>query len=83
MKLLLKWLLYSAALLALTSVYSGVEIRSFGAAMIAALVIGLLNSVLRPVLVLLTLPTTGIPSNWLCSVLLMADININLMEWYN
>ncbi len=58
MKLLLKWLLYAAALLAVTSVYSGVEVHSFGAAMIAALVIGLFNSVLRPVLVLLTLPVT-------------------------
>lgn len=58
MKLLLKWFLYAAALLAVAYVYSGVEIRSFGAAMIAALVIGLLNSVLRPVLVVLTLPVT-------------------------
>ena len=58
MKLLLKWFLYAAALLAVDYVYSGVEIRSFGAAMIAALVIGLLNAVLRPVLVVLTLPVT-------------------------
>lgn len=58
MKLLLKWFLYAAALLAVAYVYSGVEIRSFGSAMIAALVIGLLNSVLRPVLVVLTLPVT-------------------------
>lgn len=58
MKLLLQWLLYAAALLVVTSVYSGVEVRSFGSAMVAALVIGLLNAVLRPVLVLLTLPVT-------------------------
>ena len=58
MKLLLKWVLSAAALLCVAYVYSGVEVRSFGAAMIAALVIGLFNAVLRPVLVVLTLPVT-------------------------
>jgi len=58
MKILLKWVLSAAALLFVAYVYSGVEVRSFGAAMIAALVIGLFNAVLRPVLVVLTLPVT-------------------------
>jgi putative membrane protein len=57
-KLLAKWLLSAAALLFVAYVYSGVEVRSFGAAMIAALVIGLLNTIVRPVLVVLTLPVT-------------------------
>jgi putative membrane protein len=35
-----------------------VSVASFGSAMIAALVIGLLNTLLRPILVLLTLPVT-------------------------
>ncbi len=39
-------------------VYSGVQVQSFTAALIAAFVIGLFNAVLRPVLVLLTLPVT-------------------------
>ncbi len=58
MKLLAKWFLHATALLALTALYTGVEISSFGAALIAALVIGLFNAVLRPLLVLLTLPVT-------------------------
>ncbi len=58
MKLLAKWLLSAAALLAVAHLYSGVEVRSFGAALIAAFVIGLLNTVVRPVLVVLTLPVT-------------------------
>lgn len=58
MKLLLQWVLYAGALLVVTSVYGGVDVRSFGAALIAALVIGLLNAVVRPVLVVLTLPVT-------------------------
>ena len=58
MKLLSKWLLYAVALLALSQFYSGVEVRSFGTAMLAAAVIGVFNTLLRPVLVLLTLPVT-------------------------
>ena len=38
--------------------YPGVKVASFGSAMIAALVLGLLNTLLRPILVLLTLPVT-------------------------
>ena len=58
MRLLFKWLLSAAALLAVAYLYSGVQITGFSAALIAALVIGLLNSVLRPILVILTLPVT-------------------------
>lgn len=58
MKLVVKWLLSASALLFVAYIYSGVEVRSFGAAMVAALVIGLLNIFMRPVLVLLTLPVT-------------------------
>lgn len=58
MKLILKWLLSAAALLAVAYLYRGVEVTSFSAALVAALVIGLLNMILRPVLVVLTLPVT-------------------------
>ena len=58
MKLLLKWLLSAASLLFVAYIYSGVEVKSFPAALIAAFVIGLFNVVLRPVLVVLTLPVT-------------------------
>jgi putative membrane protein len=60
MKLILKWLLSATALLALAYFYQGVQVSSFGAALIAALVIGLFNMILRPVLVVLTLPVTMI-----------------------
>ena len=39
-------------------VYGGVQVQSFSSALIAAFVIGLFNAVLRPVLVILTLPVT-------------------------
>jgi len=46
------------ALLAVAHFYSGVVVGSFTAAMIAAFVIGLMNTVVRPVFILLTLPVT-------------------------
>jgi len=58
MKIVVRWLLLAAALLLVAQLYSGVQVRSFGSAMIAALVLGLLNTLLRPILVLLTLPVT-------------------------
>ena len=58
MKLLAKWLLGAAALLFVAYLYSGVQVASFTSALVAALVIGLFNAVLRPVLVVLTLPVT-------------------------
>ncbi len=58
MKLIIKWLLSAAALLLLAHFYSGVVVNGFSAALLAAFVIGLLNAVVRPVLVILTLPVT-------------------------
>ncbi len=58
MKLLLRWLLLAAALLLVAHLYPGVSLASFGAAMVAALVLGLFNTLVRPLLVLLTLPVT-------------------------
>jgi len=58
MKTLTRWLLLSGALLLVAHLYPGVQVTSFSSAMIAALVLGLLNTLLRPLLVLLTLPVT-------------------------
>ena len=58
MKIVVRWLLLAAALLLVAHFYAGVQVVGFGTALIAALVIGLLNALLRPVLVLLTLPVT-------------------------
>jgi len=58
MKIAIRWLLLAAALLLVANIYSGVVVTSFGSALIAALVLGLFNALLRPILVLLTLPVT-------------------------
>jgi len=58
MRLLLVWLINALALLALPYVFPGVKVDSFGAALIAALALGLINALIRPLLILLTLPVT-------------------------
>lgn len=58
MKLIVRWFLLAAALLLVANVYPGVSVQSFGSALIAAFVLGLFNALVRPLLVLLTLPVT-------------------------
>src|SRR5262245_8918926 len=57
-KLLVVWLINAVALIAVAYLVPGIAVASFGAALVAALVLGLINAVVRPVLVLLTLPAT-------------------------
>ena len=58
MMLLLVWILNAVALLAVAYLLPGIVVASFGSAMFAALILGLVNMLVRPVLVLLTLPIT-------------------------
>jgi putative membrane protein len=58
LRLLVAWLLHTVALIAVAYLLPGVSVASFGAALIAALVLGLVNTVIRPILLLLTLPVT-------------------------
>src|SRR5947209_4330942 len=58
MRLLLVWLINAVALFALPYLLPSIHVQSFGAALIAALVLGLINTLIRPLLVLLTLPVT-------------------------
>ena len=58
MRLLLTWLINAAALMALPYLMHSVTVTDIGSALIAALVLGLVNTLIRPVLVLLTLPVT-------------------------
>jgi len=58
MRLLLVWLINAAALFLLKYVFPWVTVDSFGAAVIAALVLGLINTLIRPLFILLTLPVT-------------------------
>ncbi len=57
-KLLLAWLINALALLALPYLVASVQVSGFGTALVAALVLGLVNTLIRPLVVLLTLPAT-------------------------
>lgn len=58
MKLLLVWIISSAALITVAYLLPGVSVQSFSAAFIAALVLGLVNTFIRPIMILITLPAT-------------------------
>jgi putative membrane protein len=57
-KLLLAWLINAVALIAVAYLVPGISVSSFLTALVAALVLGLVNAVVRPLLVILTLPVT-------------------------
>lgn len=57
-RILLGWLLNALALLAVAYLLPSIQVESFGAALVAALVLGFVNALLRPLLILLTLPIT-------------------------
>jgi Predicted membrane protein len=58
MALLLVWILNAVSLLIVAYLVPGINVASFGSALIAALVLGLLNTLVKPILILLTLPIT-------------------------
>ena len=58
MRLLAAWLINALALLALPYLLSSIHVASFATALGVAVVLGLINAVIRPVLLLLTLPVT-------------------------
>lgn len=56
MKLLLRWILNAALLLAIARYLDGIALSGFYSALITALILGLINAIIKPILVLLTLP---------------------------
>lgn len=58
MRLILTWIINAIALMALPYLMHSVTVTNIGTAFVAALVLGLVNTLIRPILVLLTLPVT-------------------------
>jgi putative membrane protein len=56
MNLILKWLISALALLLASAVLAGIEVSSLYIALIVALILGFLNALVRPILLVLTLP---------------------------
>ena len=58
MRLLLIWILNALALLTVANFVPGIHLDGFVDALIAAFFLGLINTLIRPLLLLLTLPVT-------------------------
>ncbi|CAG2138604.1 hypothetical protein LMG31506_01979 [Cupriavidus yeoncheonensis] len=58
MRLLIVWIINAVSLFMLPYILPSIHLQSFGSAMLAALVLGLVNTLIRPILVILTLPVT-------------------------
>ena len=56
LKVLIKWLIISLVILGVASITPSIKVASFSAALVAALVLGLVNLVIRPVVLFFTLP---------------------------
>ncbi len=56
MHLILRWILNALALLLVTKVVPGIRVDNFYSALVVALVLGILNALVRPILIFLTLP---------------------------
>ena len=58
MKLILRWALNAVALMLIPELVSNVRVDSYTAALISAVLLGFVNAIIRPLLVLITLPIT-------------------------
>lgn len=58
MKIFLRWFIGAAAIMVVGKYVPGIHIASFWTALVTAIVLGLFNAVLRPILIILTLPVT-------------------------
>lgn len=56
MHILIQWLINACAIYATAHILDGIHIKSFGAAILVALVLGLVNVIVRPVLVFFSIP---------------------------
>lgn len=54
--ILIRWLIQTAAILVAAHLVDGIRVNGFFSAFFAAAILGILNAVLRPVLLILTLP---------------------------
>lgn len=56
MNILINWLVSTIAIIVTAYLLPGVSVNSFSAALVAALVLGIINAFIKPVLIILTLP---------------------------
>ncbi len=56
MHILVRWIINALSLYIVARIVPGIRLTDFGAALIAVIFIGLINALLKPILLLLTLP---------------------------
>ena len=56
MRLIALWVINALALLALPYIFNSIRVEGFSTALVTALVLGLINTLIRPLLIVLTLP---------------------------
>ncbi len=56
MSILINWLISAFAIIVTAYLLPGVHVSSFSAALVAAIVLGIINAFLKPILLILTLP---------------------------
>lgn len=58
MRLIIRWLLSAGVLMLIAYLVPGIQVAGFYTALIAALILGLINAIIKPIVSLLTLPVT-------------------------
>lgn len=81
MKLLIKWLIFSIAVYATAYLLNpGIQVADFTTALVAALILGLINAIIKPIIVILTLPinilTLGLLTFVINALLVLLAANI-------
>jgi putative membrane protein len=56
MNLLLRWLINAVSLLLISHLLPSIQVAGFGTALLTALILGLVNAFIRPLLIIITLP---------------------------
>lgn len=75
----LTWIVAAVSLIITANIVPGMAVVSFPAAMLAAVVIGLVNAVVKPIITLLTLPLTIITLGLFLFV--VNAISLSLASW--
>ncbi len=79
MKFIIRWFLYAVVIGVITYVLPGVSANGFVSLLALALILGIINAFIKPVLVLLTLPLTIVTLG--LSTLIINALLIMLASW--
>ena len=79
MSLLIRWIVNTVALFIVVQVVPNFSFQSWGSLAVAALILGLLNAVVKPILFLLTLPITFVTLGLF--VIVLNAIMLELTDW--